>query len=118
MTPLCHAHLVEQEENHGVVLLTKDGDPSAYVEARDSLDKDRWMEARLKELNSLHKNSTWCLVNLPQVKKLVQCRWLYNKKHNNTYKARLVAWTMPRFSHQLPNLLLFVFCLQLWHSMI
>ena len=56
-----------------------------------SPEKDKWMEAMLKELNSLKKNSTWRREHLPRGKTLVPCRWLYKKKQDGTYKARLVA---------------------------
>ncbi|CAM6087062.1 unnamed protein product [Calypogeia fissa] len=56
-----------------------------------SPDKDKWFEAMVKEMNSLKKNSTLRLVTLPRGKKLVQCKWVYKKKQDGTYKARLMA---------------------------
>ena len=42
------------------------------------------------------KNNTWQLVDLPDGKNVVGCRWIFKKKRNadgavNRYKARLVA---------------------------
>lgn len=73
-------HLVEDEDDLGVVLLTEDRDPSSYAEAMASPDRDKWIEAMLKELGSLKKNQTWRLVKFPKGKKLVQCRWVYKRK--------------------------------------
>jgi hypothetical protein len=49
-----------------------------------------------EELNALHKNNTWDLVDLPPGKSVVGCKWVYKIKtcSNCTvdrYKARLVA---------------------------
>jgi len=48
------------------------------------------------EMRSLQKNQTWELVDLPQGKKPVGCRWIYTIKYKadgsiERYKARLVA---------------------------
>jgi len=84
-------HVVRDDDDLGVVLLTEDGDPSSYSEAMASPDKNKWIEAMEKEMDSLKKNSTWRLVDFPKGKKLVQKRWVYKKKQDGTYKARLVA---------------------------
>lgn len=50
-----------------------------------------------KEINSLHANNTWKFVELPQDKRLVDCRWIYKKKDGPTnldeiiFKARLIV---------------------------
>ena len=48
------------------------------------------------EMNALEKNSTWELVELPEDKHVVGCKWVYSIKYNEKgeverYKARLVA---------------------------
>lgn len=55
-----------------------------------------WRQAMAKELKELHENHTWSIVNLPQGKKSVGCRWIYKDKFNSNgsferHKARLVA---------------------------
>jgi len=40
---------------------------------------------------SLEKNQTWVLVNLPKGFKAIGCRWVFRKKDNEQYKARLVV---------------------------
>ncbi|KAG8492460.1 hypothetical protein CXB51_009588 [Gossypium anomalum] len=48
-------------------------------------------------MESLHKNRTWDLVQLPKGKKVVRCKWVFKKKEGipgveePRYKARLVA---------------------------
>jgi len=48
------------------------------------------------EINSINKNDTWELVELPQGKKCVGCKWVYNTKLKvngsiHKHKARLVV---------------------------
>ena len=38
------------------------------------------MGAMEEEMQSLHKNQTWELVELPKGKRAIGCKWLYNKK--------------------------------------
>ena len=56
----------------------------------------KWKEAMNEEMRALQKNSTWEIVDLPEGKKPVGCRWVYTVKHKadgtiERYKARLVA---------------------------
>ena len=52
-------------------------DPKSYYHAQ----KDpRWQVAMDEEMNSLQKNTTWELVSLPLGRKLVQCKWVFQKK--------------------------------------
>jgi hypothetical protein len=50
-----------------------------------------------EEMQSLYKNQTWEVVQLPKGKKAIGCKWLYTKKEGPTeqddicFKARLVA---------------------------
>jgi hypothetical protein len=34
----------------------------------------------VKEMESLHKNQTWDLVDVPERKKAIGCKWVFNKK--------------------------------------
>ena len=55
------------------------------------------MEAMVEEMESLNKNKTWELTELPEGKKTVGCKWVYRKKEavsdkeKERFKARLVA---------------------------
>lgn len=47
-------------------------------------------------MKALQKNSTWEMVELPQGKKIVLCKWLFSIKYKSNgtidrYKAKLVA---------------------------
>jgi hypothetical protein len=59
-------------------------------------NSEKWKEAMKDEMNSLAKNSTWDLVELPRDRKIVGCKWVYKLKKGvddkvESYKARLVA---------------------------
>lgn len=71
-------------------------EPNNYEEAMNSEHKDNWKEAMDQEYQSLMKNNTWELVELPKGKKLVSTKWVYKYKSGNSsnpprFKARLVA---------------------------
>ncbi|KAI3727128.1 hypothetical protein L1987_66937 [Smallanthus sonchifolius] len=72
-------------------------EPLTFEEAVNSIDKDKWRQAMIEEMESLNKNGTWELVTKPDSQKLVSCKWIYKVKDGITsvegprYKARLVA---------------------------
>ena len=43
------------------------------------------------EIQCLNKNETWQVVNKPKDKKIVDVKWVYKRKSNGNYKARLVV---------------------------
>ena len=51
----------------------------------------------VEEIQSLHKNQTWYLVELPEWKRAIGCKWVYKKKeavlekNGEKFKTRLVA---------------------------
>ena len=53
------------------------------------------MKAMQEEMNSLHKNKTYELVELPKGKKALRNKWVFKLKKDNEnlvkYKARLVV---------------------------
>lgn len=55
-----------------------------------------WKAAMEEEIDSIHRNNTWTLVNLPPDKKTISSRWVYKVKPESNdslprYKARLFA---------------------------
>lgn len=71
-------------------------DPVNHHEIKGRPDEKLWLEAMQEEINSLHKNGTWILVDLPTGKKPIKCRWIFKTKVSaagklEKYKARLVA---------------------------
>ena len=68
-------------------------EPHTYREAHTD---PFWQQAMNEELNGLHKNQTWNMVDLPLGQSVVGCRWVYKIKTKvdgfvERYKARLVA---------------------------
>ena len=68
-------------------------EPANYEEASKS---DAWRAAMYEEIESINRNHTWDLVELPEGKTPIGCKWLYKPKINadgsiEKLKARLVA---------------------------
>jgi hypothetical protein len=79
-----------------IALITNDGEPSCYQEAINDIDNAKWKMEMKEEMDSLEKNKTWDLVELPKDRKVVGCKWVYKLKKGidgkvERYKARLVA---------------------------
>jgi hypothetical protein len=71
-------------------------EPETVKEALSGSNKTKWQEAMEKEMESLHKNDVWELVDLPKDRKAVGSKWVYKIKTDSDgsverYKARLVA---------------------------
>ncbi|XP_068483448.1 uncharacterized protein [Phaseolus vulgaris] len=73
-----------------------ENDPISFVEATSAPDAKHWDKAIKTELDSIKKNNTWTLVDLPKGAKLIGCKWIFKKKYHpdgsiQKYKARLIA---------------------------
>ena len=71
-------------------------EPETFAEAVGGAEADKWRGAVHDEYNSLMENKTWSLVELPQGRKAIGCKWVFRIKRNadgsiDRYKARLVA---------------------------
>ena len=68
-----------------------------YRKAKISSELEIWNEAMLEEINSLQKNDSWELSELPKGRKIIGCKSVYAKKQRSQdgatvcYKAGLVA---------------------------
>ena len=62
------------EDMLSFALISSDGFPLSYEEAVCSSEKEGWMEAMVEELESLKKNNTWELMQLPKGKIVVGCK--------------------------------------------
>ena len=51
-----------------------------YREAFRSSKNEEWKRAMDDEMQSLQKNQTWDLTQLPKNKNTIGCRWIYAKK--------------------------------------
>jgi hypothetical protein len=77
------------------LLYTIDEDPKSIKEAIDSIEGKLWKDVMVEEMESLNKNETWDLVELPNVIKPISSKWVLKKKLNiigqvKKSKARLV----------------------------
>jgi hypothetical protein len=71
-------------------------DPRTHKEALSCPEREKWITAIKKELDSLRKHNTYCLAKLPLGRHAVGCKWVFRTKQDATgsithYKARLVA---------------------------
>ena len=71
-------------------------EPRTLDEALNGPNASRWKNAADDEYQSLLKNDTWELVDLPPGKNVIGCKWVFKLKKNvdgsiSRYKARLVA---------------------------
>ena len=81
---------------HEFVMLTDENEPQNYEEAVSHEHNDEWMEAMQEEMNSLHENHTFDLVDLPTGRKALRNKWVFRLKTDEIssrprYKARLVV---------------------------
>ncbi|CAG7717892.1 unnamed protein product, partial [Allacma fusca] len=67
------------------------GAPQTYSQAVGDENSEKWQEAMERELENIEKNETWSLVDLPEGKKALGVKWVYSRKWNGKYKARLVV---------------------------
>lgn len=84
------------EEIHTYIAETKFIEPKAYNEAILSNEKSEWIFAMNEEMKSLNENETWELVQLPNDRRAIGCKWVYKIKTDaagqlQQFKARLVA---------------------------
>ena len=73
-----------------------DNEPLNYFESISSFDAKFWKEAIKVEIDSIMKNNTWILTDLPPGAKPIGCKWIFKRKFNpdgsiDKYKSRLVA---------------------------
>ena len=78
--------------SHAYVVSTKkDGVPITYKQAMLSAECEKWKIAMDSEMSAHYSNNTWDLVLLPKDRKAIGNRWVFTKKDDGRYKARLVA---------------------------
>ncbi|CAI7812042.1 unnamed protein product [Closterium sp. NIES-53] len=72
------------------------GEPATLKEALESSDAEEWKKAMVSELKSIEENGTWELVELPEGRKAITSKWLFEIKSDadgkiERYRSRLVA---------------------------
>jgi len=80
-------------EDEAHLVLAVSTDPLFFEEAVKSTN---WRLAMNSEIESIEKNQTWTLTELPAGAKRIGVKWVYKTKYNehgqiDKYKARLVA---------------------------
>ena len=71
-------------------------EPQTFQEAINSNDAALWREAMQSEIESIDSNNVWELVDLPENRNALKCKWVFKQKTDSNgkiikYKARLVA---------------------------
>ena len=66
-------------------------DPATFREAMASDFADKWHEACKYEMDALAKNGTWTLVDLLPGHKAIKSKWVFKRKADGRFRARLVA---------------------------
>ena len=84
-----------------VYVATELREPQTVKEALSCPEKEEWKVAMQKEMESIHSNEVWDLVELPKDRKLVGNKWVFKKKTKadgliERYKARLAAQGFPQ----------------------
>ncbi|KAK8948501.1 hypothetical protein KSP39_PZI005632 [Platanthera zijinensis] len=84
-------YLHEHEYDIGI-----EDDLTSFNEAKLSAHFAKWSNAMVDEMKSMHDNDVWDLVELPEGKKPIGCKWIFKTKRNSKgnverYKSRLVA---------------------------
>lgn len=92
-TPARYALLTIRQRD---ILLLDNDEPTTYEEAMVGPDSEKWLGAMKSEIESMHVNQVWNLVDPPDGVKAIECKWVFKKKTDvdgnvHIYKARLVA---------------------------
>mgnify|MGYP000246955402 FL=1 len=69
------------DEEH--VLLTDEGEPESFEEAKNNTHSRKWLSAMEEEMDSLHENHTYELIELPRGKKALRNKWVFKLKPGN-----------------------------------
>ena len=76
--------------------MTDEGELPCYDEAIADEHREQWLNAMQDEMDSLHENYTYDLVELPKGKRALRNKWVYKVKIGEVdnaprYKARIVV---------------------------
>ena len=74
----------------------KDSDPLTYDEVTNDSNSKKWPEAMDSEIQSMHQNQVWYLVNSLEGIVPIDCKWIFKKKINadeqiETFTTRLLV---------------------------
>ena len=57
----------------------------------EDLNSAKWLGAIEAKMQSMYDNQVWALVDLPKGAKIIECKWIFKIKVDNTVKGRLVV---------------------------
>ena len=86
--PKRYGFLVTDEKT---IELVDQDEPTTYHEEMMSPYSKKWLQAMKSEIQSMHDNQVWNLVDPPEGAKVIGCKWVHKIKHYMTFKSRLVA---------------------------
>ena len=77
------------------ILIYDKREPESFKEIQSHEVKDCWINAMLEEMNSLWKNDTYELTELPKGRKALKNKWVFKLNNDDEkllkYKARIVV---------------------------
>ena len=93
--PLERGESPERFPDEERVVLTDEGEPESFEEAKNDTHNQKWLSAMQEEMDSLHENHTYELIELPRGKKALRNKWVFKLKPGDgknplIYKARIV----------------------------
>ena len=73
-----------------------DDDPNTFDKAMSDIDFEKWLNAMKSEIDSMHINHVWTLVDPPEGIVPIGCKQIFKRKigtdgNMETFKARLVV---------------------------
>ncbi|KAL4323581.1 hypothetical protein GQ457_11G003910 [Hibiscus cannabinus] len=78
------------------VIVVNEGEPQSFDQAMEDDHKEEWLKAMQEEMQSLHENQTYDLVELPKGRRALKNKWVYKRKTDESnkkprHKARIVV---------------------------
>ena len=68
------------DEAISYALITTNGDPKNYAKAMENNDKESLTQVMMEEMESLKKNQTWQLMDLPKGARSISLKQMFTKK--------------------------------------
>ena len=94
--PFWHSNLAHIADIDFAMTCVENDDPVTIDDLKHREDAGKWQKAMRDEIDSLHANKTWDLVERPKNCRTIQTKWVFKTKRNQNgdivrHKARLVA---------------------------
>ncbi|KAL4383727.1 hypothetical protein GQ457_15G024680 [Hibiscus cannabinus] len=68
------------------VIVVNEGEPQSFDQAMGYDHKEEWLKAMQEEMQSLHENQTYDLVELPKRRRALKNKWVYKLKTDESNK--------------------------------